>query len=95
MDLLERLPESGGRVVREKGAVGSDVEELRLADRVTLPCGEGFGGFGVPAAEDAEPFVDDDGRLPEVTLFIVGGHGEVHGIKKRLRLVLNALEALG
>ena len=53
------------------------------------------GGFGVPAAEDAEPFVDDAGRLPEVTLFIVGGHGEVHGIKKRLRLVLNALEARG
>ena len=56
---------------------------------------EGFGGFGVPAAEDAEPFIDDDGRLPEVALLIVGGYGKVHGIKKRLRLVLNALEALG
>ena len=95
MDLLECLPEGGGRVVREEGAVGSDVEELRFADWATLPCGEGFGGFGVPAAEDAEPFIDDDGRLPEVALLIVGGYGEVHGIEKRLRLVLNTLEALG
>ena len=46
MDLLECLPEGGGGVVREEGAVGSDVEELRFADGVTLPCGEGFGGFG-------------------------------------------------
>mgnify|MGYP000048761951 CR=1 FL=1 len=38
---------------------------------------------------------DDDGRLPEVALLIVGGYGEVHGIEKRLRLVLNTLEALG
>ena len=95
MDLLECLPEGGGRVVREEGAVGSDVEELRFADWATLPCGEGFGGFGVPAAEDAEPFIDDDGRLPEVALLIVGGDGEVHGIEKRLRLVPNTLEALG
>ena len=67
----------------------------RWFDEIRPDAVVGFGGFGVPAAEDAEPFIDDDGRLPEVALLIVGGYGKVHGIEKRLRLVLNTLEALG